>query len=262
MKAWRNGEPVHGDWATLRAMHYGDGHFTTMRVVNGKVVWWPLHDARLTEANRRLRIHFDAWQVVTDHVADLAMELKNGILKLIITRSSDRRGYGSNGARSEWLVFAEAGLPEPRPALSLGIAATRLAIQPALAGLKHLNRLEQVLARDEAPLDEHDDLLMLDMEGNVACTTSANLFIGSNGQWRTPDVSRAGVAGVCRERLLAMTPVQVGPVPLSELLAADEVFCCNAVRGVMPVRRIGDRVFSPGPASHALISQIQAELEC
>ncbi|MBK8286063.1 MAG: aminodeoxychorismate lyase [Ahniella sp.] len=262
MKCWRNGHPVAEDWAGLRALHYGDGHFTTMRVTAGRVVWWSLHQARLVHANERLRLDFDGWAEVEVSVSAIAADLHDGVLKLLFTRSSDRRGYGSAGARPEWLLFAEPGRPEPRTGLVLGVAQTRLAIQPALAGLKHLNRLEQVLARDEAPLSDCDDLLMCDMEAWIACTTSANVFLRADGQWRTPEVTRAGVAGVCRERILGLETVRVGPVSLGELLAADEVFCCNAVRGVMPVSRIGDRVFSSGPATHVLMSQVQAELEC
>ena len=262
MKCWRNGDPVSGDWTNLRALHYGDGHFTTMRVTAGRVVWWPLHQARLVHANQRLGIGFQAWSELETQVARIAADLVAGVLKLMVTRTSDRRGYASAGARPEWLLFAEPGRPESRTALVLAMAQTRLAIQPALAGLKHLNRLEQLLARDEAPLCEADDLVMCDTDGWVVCATAANVFLRTGGQWRTPEVTRTGVAGVCRERILTLADVDVGQVSVGELLAADEVFCCNAVRGVMPVSRIGDRVFSSGPATHVLMSQVQAELEC
>lgn len=259
---FRNGQAVSGDWPGLRALHYGDGHFTTMRVVGGRVVWWPLHRRRLEDANRRLRGTFSDWDLLEAQIAKVAAGLGTGVLKLLATRSRAQRGYASAGSRAEWLWFSEPGLPGQRPGLVLRTASLRLAIQPALAGMKHLNRLEQVLARDEFAQAACDDVLLLDAEGSVACTTSANVFAWIGDTWVTPPVDRCGVAGVCRQRLLEMVPVAVRPLAPAELLAAGEVFCCNAVRGVMPVVRLDDSAWLPGPRTQAVMMALEAELGC
>jgi len=260
MDCWLNGKRVDGNWTTLRALHYGDGHFTTMRVINGRVRWWSLHAQRLRDADRRLHMGFDDWLLLETQVASAAAHLGDGVLKIIMTRSGGRRGYASTGSRHEWMMFADASESGRRPAMSLGVATTRLGFQPLLAGLKHLNRLEQVLARDEVPASRLDDLVLCDLDGLVIGTTSANIFVFAGGQWKTPDLTRAGIAGVCRAHLLSRATVQVVDVTLADLLVADEVFCCNAVRGIMPVARIGDRVFSPGPAIPLMMSTLDAEL--
>lgn len=262
MECFHNGARVAGDWPSLRALHYGDGHFTTMRVVAGRIVWWSLHRRRLEEAERRLGGTFTDWDGLEAQVHDVAAGLGTGVLKLLATRAREGRGYGSAGSRPEWLWFTESGLPAPIDGLRLRTASLRLAIQPALAGLKHLNRLEQVLARDEFPAAVCDDVLLRDADGFVACTTSANVFARIGGAWRTPPVDRSGVAGVCRARLLELLPVDVRPLSLAELLAADEVFCCNAVRGVLPVARLDDRNWSAGPDTRSLMMALEAEFGC
>lgn len=262
MMLWRQGRQIEADWAGLRALHYGDGHFTSMRVRQGRIAWWPYHLRRLQEASRRLHFRFDDWVLLTAQVQAAAANLGQGVLKLLQTRSSAQRGYASQGAQNEWLMFTDPNLPGRPEALNLDLAQIRLGHQPALAGLKHLNRLEQVLARDEQPQSRCDDLLMCDLDGDLVCTTSANLFLYRDGRWLTPALDRAGVAGVCRARLLDLIPVEVRRLNSAELNAATEVFCCNAVRGIMPIARIGSQRWQPGPATAELIASLQAEFEC
>jgi len=132
--------------------------------------------------------------------------------------------------------------------LRLHVCATRLASQPALAGIKHCNRLEQVLARAEAERAGADEGLLLDFAGNAVGATAANLFAFSNGRWITPAIVACGIAGVCRAKLLStLNAVERMPM-LAEVEAADAVFLCNAVRGILPVARLGAREWSPHPA--------------
>lgn len=262
MKVWRQGREIDADWANLRALHYGDGHFTTMRVSKGRIVWWPYHLQRLKEANRRLHGRFEDWPILTAQVQAVAANLGQGVLKLMQTRSTAQRGYASHGAQNEWLMFADPNLPKRTESMQLEWADTRLGHQPALAGLKHLNRLEQVLARDEQPPGRCDDVLMCDLDGDLICATSANLFIYKDLRWFTPQLDRCGVAGVCRARILDLVPVTVARLNRAELAGASEVFCCNAVRGIMPISRIGLQTWSAGPATADLMARLQAEFEC
>ena len=143
--------------------------------------------------------------------------------------------------------------PPPRPeGLRLHACVTRLPLDPALAGIKHLNRLHQVLARTEAEAAGADEGLCLDAAGRVACATAANVFAVVDGALRTPSVDQAGVAGACRAALLAdpwLGPtLRVGALSPLELERASEVFLTSAVRGVQPVAAIGGSTFVPGPA--------------
>ena len=133
------------------------------------------------------------------------------------------------------------------------VCELRLAEQPRLAGLKHLNRLEQVLARAEWADPAIAEGLMLDTAGRVVCATMANVFAVIDGALVTPALDRCGVAGVARAEVLAtQVRAQVRDLRLDELLDADEVFLTSSVRGILPVQAVGDKVFAPGPVTRAL----------
>ena len=125
---------------------------------------------------------------------------------------------------------------------------TRLAVQPALAGIKHCNRLEQVLARGEWQDPQIDDGLMRDTDGHVVCATSGNLFVLHDARWWTPPLDRCGVAGVCRAWAMTALAAQAVALSPADVENADAVFLCNAVRGILPVACLGERVWSPHPA--------------
>ena len=125
---------------------------------------------------------------------------------------------------------------------------TALALQPALAGLKHCNRLEQVLARGEWTDAAIDEGLMRSTEGDVVCATAANLFLLRDGRWSTPRLDRCGVAGVCRAWVLSESAATETRVAPADVESADAVLLCNAVRGILPVARLGARAWAPHPA--------------
>ncbi len=127
------------------------------------------------------------------------------------------------------------------------ICRTRLASQPALAGIKHCNRLEQILARAECDEAGTDEGLMLDVEGNAISATAANLFMLQGGHWYTPKVDRCGIAGVCRQHVLSLLGARDKRLSMHDLEIADAVFLCNAVHGILPVARIGEREWAPHP---------------
>jgi 4-amino-4-deoxychorismate lyase len=130
-----------------------------------------------------------------------------------------------------------------------------------LAGLKHLCRLEQVLAQLE--LREHDveQGLLLDAGGYVVGGTSSNVFAVRGGELLTPSVTRNGVAGVMRRVVLEnarqaeLTPREAD-LTLEDLQAADELFMANSLFGIWPVARLDERVFSPGPATRRLMQSL------
>ena len=189
-----------------------------------------------------------AFGIVVDHglirheVLSFAAGLGDGILKLILTRGDSLRGYGINpGAPVRRILQGSAPAVYPPTheveGVRLFACATRLAQQPLLAGIKHLNRLEQVIARAEWQDTEHAEGLMLDMSGRVIEGIFSNLFLVRNGLLLTADLSRCGVAGVMRAEVLAQAqalgvPVAVADISVEQLQQADEVFVCNSVYGI------------------------------
>ncbi|MES2858497.1 MAG: aminodeoxychorismate lyase [Pseudomonadota bacterium] len=240
-----------------RGLAYGDGLFESMRVDRGGVPLWPRHLARLRAGADRLGIAVPDAGFVQARVAELVADCAAGVLKLLLTRGQGGRGYAPQSqATPEWLLSLHP-LPAIKPAaLRLHMCETRLAIQPALAGIKHCNRLEQVLARAECERVGCDEGLMQDTAGNVACATAANVLVLRNGAWSTPPVTDCGVAGVLREWLLEHRLVAVAPVSAAQVECADALALCNAVRGILPVASLGVRAWRLHPA----VAQLQAGL--
>ncbi|HEU0153100.1 MAG TPA: aminodeoxychorismate lyase [Arenimonas sp.] len=234
-----------------RGLAYGDGLFSTLRVHAGQPVWWDAHWARLARDAARLGLAVpDADWLRGEVDALLAAQDGPAVLKLVLTRGAGGRGYRFDADAAPTLVLSRHPLPPAaRAPLSLRWCRLRMARQPALAGIKHLNRLEQVLARAEWDDPAIDEGLLLDTDGRVACATSANVFARIEGRWLTPRVDACGVAGVARAWVLAHAPdAAEATLAPAALEAADALFLCNAVRGILPVGRLGDRTWAPHPA--------------
>jgi 4-amino-4-deoxychorismate lyase len=225
-----------------RGLAYGDGLFETMRADGGKIPWWDAHWARLRTGAQRLHLLIPDEAFVREQ-AQVLLDGRAGVLKLLLTRGSGARGYAPGEPRPPTWVLSVHDLPPPAPGgLALRWCQTRLALQPVLAGLKHCNRLEQVLARAEwaeSAQPEADEGLMRSTEGDVVCATAANLFVLQDGQWWTPLLDRCGVAGVCRNWLLPVTGAREKRLAVTDVETAQAVFLCNAVRGILPVARLG-----------------------
>lgn len=246
-----------------RGLAYGDGLFETLRITDsGRVPLAERHYARMATGARRLGIPFDEqhwWRALDEVRAPGA-----GVGKLLLTRGSGGRGYVPPARPRPRLLNRHHSLA-PRPAhqhdpgLVTGTAPLRLAEQPVLAGLKHANRLEQVLARREAERQGWDEALLCDAAGRPLALTTMNLFALIDGEVRTPPVDRCGVAGVMRAWVLqhapaiTATPVRVRPLSLAALARAEEVFATNAVAGVLPVATLGVWHWSPGAVTRALM---------
>lgn len=256
----RGGQRQAGIDPADRGLAYGDGVFETMLVHQGGPVWWDAHWARLTEGASRLGFQLPEQAPVRGHAMSLLAEAPlRAVLKLIVTRGAAGRGYAPPGEAEPTVVLSVHAAPaEPGP-IALRWCALRWADQPRLAGIKHLNRLEQVLARAEWTDPAVFEGLVLDARGAVASATAANVFVRRAGEWLTPPVEASGIAGLLRGWVLANAPAaRVAVFTPAELLAADEVFLCNAVRGILPVRRLGGREWADGAATAALRRQLAA----
>ena len=246
MRAWINGQPSDSIALTDRGLAYGDGLFETIKVRNGRAILLERHLARLQEGCQRLAIPCDMSLLRQELLAYL-QQLGEGVCKLILTRGVGQRGYALPEPCVPQRVLQAASFPlwpvaYRETGIHLFACQLRLSEQPALAGLKHLNRLEQVLARAEWTDPAYAEGLLLDSHDRVVDGVFSNVFIVKNQQLMTADLSRCGVAGVMRAELLvraqaAGIKVEITDITLQDLQQADEVFTCNSLYGIWPVRR-------------------------
>lgn len=235
-----------------RGVNYGDGVFETLRVADGAVLHWPLHRRRLQWGLERLKIALTDWATLESDLAQAASEHQAAVLKLIVTRGSGPRGYRPpQVVHPRW--FLQVGpMPDYDPdwaekGVAVRVCETRLAHQPLLAGIKHLNRLEQVMARSEWQ-DEFQEGLMLDQEDRVICGTMSNVFMVQGNQLLTPQLDHCGIAGITRQRLMAASGLlgfacEERPLSLADLADAEGLFLTNTVFGLWPVRQLQDQQF-------------------
>jgi len=262
-----DGQPCMADWALDRALHYGDGLFETIAVRAGRLRFEALHQARLTEGCRRLGVpldHTGVWQ----QAQALAAQHGACTLKLLVSRGSAMaRGYAPSGterARVVLLAYPASSGPELPSRVRVATLEATLGENPALAGIKHCNRLEQVLGRME--LRSHEDAfegLMASSSGHLISGTMSNVFLEQDGVLMTPRLERCGIAGVMRavvlrEAAAAGTPVQVKDIPLDMLGRCSGVFLTNARIGVLPVHELDGRELASSTATQALARHVSA----
>ena len=239
-----------------RGLNYGDGVFRTMVMHNGHVHNWQRHYAKLTADCARLGIICPAIDVFEEDITQISVNETVCVVKIIVTRGISGRGYGAlNNAAPTRAVVSSVRPRYAAEYLTAGVVARlcslRLARQPLLAGIKHLNRLEQVMARSEWDNSDIAEGLLLDESGHVISGTMSNLFIICGRQLYTPDLTYSGIAGVTRDRIIDLAgslslKVQVKELSLVEVLAANEVLLCNSVIGVWQVRQLGDKIWQNG----------------
>ncbi len=246
-----------------RGLAYGDGVFETALIHCGAPVWWDKHIARLLHGCATLGIAAPDPGFLRSECDTLATGCARGVLKLIVTRGFGERGYAisTHAPPTVVLSLSNAPVPPPRDGFNLRWCNTPLALQPRLAGIKHLNRLEQVLARaewndaDSGGQAIHDGL-QCDTAGRVISATSANLFVSRDGRWLTPPVADCGIAGVCRGWILDRVAESAEAVLVcADVESADAIVLCNAVRGILPVAVLGSRRWSPLHAQAIALQQ-------
>ncbi|MDF9621009.1 aminodeoxychorismate lyase [Pseudomonas entomophila] len=261
MHCWIDGQPATAVNLQNRGLAYGDGLFETIAVRGGRPSLLAQHLDRLALGCQRLVIDVDL-AVVRDELVRYASQLGEGVSKLILTRGDSQRGYAPAAGSPARRLLQCSPLPAyPQGNADSGIrlfpCQTRLAEQPLLAGLKHLNRLEQVLARAEWQDSTYAEGLMRDVQGRLVEGVYSNLFLVRDGVLLTADLSRCGVAGVMRAVLLEQAvrlgiPAVVCDLALEDLQQADEVFVCNSVYGIWPVREFAALNWPAGPLTRKL----------
>lgn len=239
-----------------RGLQYGDGLFETIAVVAGQPRLWQGHMDRLSMGCEQLGFPVTPQSVLLRELKTVTAGQSNCVVKIIMTRGISGTGYApgksaeTNRVVSSYTWPVLAGDPA-----TLGIRARmchlRLGIQPALAGLCHLNRLEQVTARAEWDDPSIHEGILLDREDHVISAISSNVFLVYSGRLLTPRLDRCGVRGVMRGAILNAfrERCEQRRLMLDMLPEADEVFLCNAVHGVLPVTRIDHWEYGIGPVT-------------
>ncbi len=232
--------------AKSRGFLYGDGIFTTIKVVDGKFRLLGLHIERLQRDANRLKLNLPPLKPLIEELQQKITQ-RSGVLRLSFTREEGARGYQFDpAAKSEavaWFNPRTYAAPEQVQPIHLRWCDTQLATNHPLAGVKHLNRLEQVLARSEWSNEVYQDGLMCDSQGRVLETTCANIFLIKNKQIMTPSIKSNGVLGVMRLHLLESfkqlnLEVREQDIDKQTVLDADELFISNAIQGMVPVESI------------------------
>ena len=245
---WVNGLPQTHISLGDRSFQYGDGCFTTIKTKKGELEHWQAHVERMEACLKTLHIPFPDWSQVFDWAMKAVLNDELAGIKIHISRGTGGRGYSPSGIEGPVVTISNFAFPShysswQENGVPLGVCETRLGIQPLLAGHKHNNRIEQVLAKAEIEGTEFTDAVTLNVQNHVIETTMANLFWVKDKKVYTPDLSLSGVAGVMRRKVLEFLqtngyPVQVATFELSDLLNADEVLMCNSLLGVAPVSGI------------------------
>ncbi|TAM57264.1 MAG: aminodeoxychorismate lyase [Rhodanobacter sp.] len=257
-----NGEPTQVLSALDRGLAYGDGLFESIRFVGAAAPLWPRHMQRLIESCRRLRMPAPDPAQLWREALEVVRGMPQSVVRITLTRGVGERGYALPVLPQITRVVAAFAPPQlAREAYAQGvrmrICDIHLAEQPLLAGMKHLNRLEQVLARAEWSEQAIDPAIaegvLCDQHGRVISATMANLFARIDGVLLTPALDRCGVAGVARAEVLAAYPqARTAELTLDALLGASEIFLSSSVRGILPVQSLGDRVYAPGSVTRQL----------
>jgi 4-amino-4-deoxychorismate lyase len=262
-----------------RGFAYGDGLFETCQIIAGQIPLWQFHRERLELSCARLMISLNRshLELYCNQLLEVAVSqgLAEGVMKVIVTRGEGGRGYALPESVSPTIcILIYPPSTAPSSAESEGVAVRvcqqRLSPSPVLAGMKHLSRLEQILARAEWQDARWAEGLLLDESHCVIEATVSNMFMLRAGKLLTPDLTRAGVAGVMRRVIIEQLapalnlPVEITAIMLPELLAADEVFLSNSVRGIWPIVRVDgqeSKDFSVGPVTQSLQHELNRFLQ-
>ncbi len=260
-----NGKQQNTLSITDRGLHYGDGLFETIEINQRQAVFLRQHLARLKCGCQTLKIPFPQEKLLIKEVTQLAQSSELGVLKLMLTRGSGGRGYRQPSPIHVTRILALHPYPDyPQTYSEQGIdtffCKTRLGVNPLLAGLKHNNRLEQVMARSEWT-NEFQEGLMLNVQGHVIEGTMTNLFVIKDGQIFTPKITVSGINGIVRQIIIEMAKAHHIPVKETELnadfvLSADELFVTNSVIGLWPVKSLQKKMYAVGPLTQKIQSYL------
>lgn len=254
-----------------RGLHYGDGVFETIACDAGRAQFASQHLDRLQRGAQVLGIAFPGRQLFLDDIERLLQRSSGaGVVKLILTRGRGKRGYRSEQNHLPTRICMLSDRPAyidrwQREGITARFCATPVSVNPQLAGLKTLNRLENVLAAQELG-DDYDEGFMMDSDGCVIEGTMSNLFAVIDDALVTPELARCGIEGVMRAQVIDIAATQamkleIRNIPRDELVSADEVFVSNSLIGLCAVRQIDQHAFSAGRMMQTINAHLQQRMQ-
>jgi 4-amino-4-deoxychorismate lyase len=268
-ESWVDGRATDVVSVQERGLHYGDGLFETIAVIGGQPRLLSRHLQRLASGCERLGLGADSGEVAAE-VQRIARGHARAVIKVLVTRGAAvARGYAIRGTETPTRITLRYAWPREDPPMRAGarvrMAALRLGENRALAGLKHLNRLEQVLARREWDDPGIMDALMCSSSGDLVSGTHSNVFMVRDGTLLTPRLDRCGVAGVMRAQVLESAaacglPARECVLEAGDLAAAQELFLTNALLGICPVQELAGAALPLGPVTRALQAHCAREV--
>ena len=239
-------------------------------MVIGRACLWQRHVRRLQAGCERLGIQSPDADTLRQEAASLVGLQKKGVLKLILTRGDSERGYAVPDDIHPNRIMYFSDWPDALQAradagVRLRFCNTRMGMNPSTAGIKHLNRLEQVLARKEWQDDSIIEGLMQDGQDKVVEGTMSNLFIEQEGKLLTPELSQSGVAGVVRGLVLEIAeqmgePVSQQRLTTDDLLQAHACYITNSLLGVRQVASLERRRFNASSTMHRILKAAAARV--
>ena len=255
-----------------RGLQYGDGLFETIAIRDQRPRLWGHHLDRLQAGSERLGLPVPSHDQLEDDLASAiaatGVPTDRCTAKLVLTAGTGPRGYGRPHRISPTLLIGiSPSQPVPdtlyRDGARVRLCNTRLAVQPQLAGIKSLNRLEQVLARDEWRDESVFEGLLLDTDDRLICGTMSNVFLIDGNSLATPALIRCGVAGVMRRHVLSLLDehgldCEVRDVGLDELASCDGMLLANSQFAVLPVHLCGERSFGHNDVASRVLELVSA----
>lgn len=254
-----------------RGLHYGDGLFETIACVDGKLQFWNEHLERMQNGAKQLGIDFSTIDNFSHDVQSMLekFSINNCVIKLMLTRGQGERGYQYPSPQNPTRMVIIGDLPHyPDEYLSQGIKARlcqhTVSNNARLAGIKHLNRLDNVLARNEWK-NEYQEGIMLDNSGYIIEGTMSNVFAVKNNQLYTPSLTHSGVNGIIRGQILSIAQEQgietsIVEITEEELLNMDEIFICNSIIGIWPVEYLNEQKIEVGSLTKKLSQALQQRI--
>ncbi|MEW6991774.1 aminodeoxychorismate lyase [Colwelliaceae bacterium 6441] len=248
-----NGEKQNSISMSDRSIAYGEGIFTTAKIVNGKIEFLSAHMSRLIEGCQYLDIPFTHHEVLLNEINQVALNYPLAVLKIVVTAGSGGRGYSKNGVTNPQTLVSIHEYPAhyqqwSKQGITIAEGKIQLGLNPIMLGLKHLNRLEQVMIRRELDASPVDDFIVTDLNDYIVESSCANLFWFDHQQLFTPIINEAGIKGIYREKLLSFDNTII-PVKhkLSDLANVTAMFVCNSVMGIVPVKQYNDKLLDIAP---------------
>jgi 4-amino-4-deoxychorismate lyase len=256
-----DGAQAQGSWLKERAFQFGDGLFETVAILDGMPCHWAAHMERLGEGCQRIRLPLPDFGLLAEEGQRLCVGHRRAVLKIFWTAGRTERGYRRPDDIHPQRILRRSEWPQKAAGWSaLRQCDHRLGENPTLAGIKHLNRLDQVVARSEWKDARTGEGLMLGQDGRVVSGTMSNIFVQRGQTLLTPAIDGAGIAGVVRALILKTgenvgAPVLVDAVSLDDVRGADALFLSNSLIGVVRVSRFESIEYDPGIRQHAVISE-------